>query len=472
MIFEHPMVNVMILCSRSERDVRHLERVRTHLKHLERTSQISLFDESQIVAGSVISDAIEHAMSTVSVAVLLITADFLAHDTLMDEQLPRLLERHQRSELRLLPVLVSACGYQLTPLGAIQPINSDRRLLTEMNEHEQERLFERLAQAIVGRERLLESSNAASGSDVTRQGEPDWSSLRGSSQDIQRQIDLLTHAKTVHDALHRVQFHVYSPVLAEAPRFPDGADVERMESAADELDKVITKLRGHEAALSILHEILSELSSVAEQMTLATRGQDTRALRKTISSLRRVLQRFPSKINGEIVSAVESLSIERLKAHTPMSVSILADIVTELTTLGTELRFLNARHREWQAVEEDLMLAEAALGRQDEEIEDVYYPKSKACFDALCRAYAAAPAGLALDPGCLEEAHQRSVLVEAAFDKQDPPGIRRCFSGYRRSMGKCFYKADDMLLKHCGRMQRAAMRLRETLEGASGGRFE
>ncbi|MBL9004038.1 MAG: toll/interleukin-1 receptor domain-containing protein [Myxococcales bacterium] len=463
----------MILCARSDRDIRHLERLRAHLRHFERTGEVSLFEEFQIEPGSVVSDSIAQAISRVSVAVLLITADFLAHDTLMTEQLPRLLERYQRSELRLLPVLVSACGYQLTPLGSIQPINPGRRSLTEMNVHERERLFERLAKAIIGREPLsLNDPLAVAGAVVTLPHEPEWSSLRGSSQGIQRQIDLLTHAKTVHDALHRVQFHVYSPVLAEEPRFPDDADMERLESASDELDKVITKLRGQESALAILHEILSELSSVAEQLTLATRGQDARALRKTISSLRRVLQRFPSKINGEIVSAVESLSIERLKAHVPMNASTLAAIVRELTTLSTELRFLNARHREWQAVEEDLMLAEAALGRQDEEIEDVYYPKSKACFDALCQAYATAPAGLALDPGCLEEANQRSISVEAAFNKKDPLGIRRCFSSYRRSMGKCFYKADDMLLKHCGRMQRAAMRLRETLEGASGGRHE
>lgn len=456
------------------RDRPHLERLRTHLKPLERDGQLVLFDESSISAGSLIEQAIAQAIERAQVGVLLITADFLAEDALMIEQLPQLLSRQQRGEITLLPVLVSPCDYRASRLDMFQPVNQHGCTLSQLSGPDQEQFFKRLVQLVLfGADQLSEQTSAQSG--VSTQAGPALSSLRGSSLGIQKQLDLLTHAKTAHDALHRIQFHVYGPISAEEPSFPDGSDDERLESASDELEKVITKLRDDGSTLPVLGEIVTELRATSDILLAALRQRDPRALRKTISSIRRVLQRYPTRVNGEIVSAVESLSLERLRAHAPALLPALAESVTELSLLGADLHFLNARHCAWQAVEEDLLLAEAAFSKQEpdtEDVEDLYYPKSKECFDALCSEYEKAPAALMLDAGCLHEVLARSASVEQAFRQKNVQGIRKSFTAYRRAMGKCFYKADDMLLKHCGYLQRAALRLREVLEQALGGRIE
>ncbi|MDQ1318471.1 MAG: hypothetical protein QG588_2133, partial [Candidatus Poribacteria bacterium] len=104
-----------IFISYSHKDSDWLNRLRIHLKPLERQDLVDIWDDSRISIGddwySEIAKAIDHAR----IAVLLISADFLASDFIANSELPSLLEAAHRRGLTVVPVLVEPSRFEFTP---------------------------------------------------------------------------------------------------------------------------------------------------------------------------------------------------------------------------------------------------------------------------------------------------------------------------------------------------------------------
>jgi hypothetical protein len=73
------------------------------------------------------------------VAVLLVSADYLASDIVMQKQLPLLLEAANRSELRVVWIAVSACPWSNTPLGMFYAANNPDKPLDLVPTEERDR---------------------------------------------------------------------------------------------------------------------------------------------------------------------------------------------------------------------------------------------------------------------------------------------------------------------------------------------
>ena len=81
-----------VFISYSHHDVRHLERLRVHLRPLERDHIIEVWDDTRPSPGTNWRDAIVEALSSAKVGILLISADFLASDFIVNNELPPLLK--------------------------------------------------------------------------------------------------------------------------------------------------------------------------------------------------------------------------------------------------------------------------------------------------------------------------------------------------------------------------------------------
>jgi WD40 repeat protein len=97
-----------IFLSYSHKDEAWKNRLSTHLGSLD----LDLWDDRRIAAGAMWRAEIQQAMDRASVAVLLISADYLASKFVREEEIPKLLARRQEEDLAVIPVLVRPCAWQ------------------------------------------------------------------------------------------------------------------------------------------------------------------------------------------------------------------------------------------------------------------------------------------------------------------------------------------------------------------------
>jgi len=121
-----------VFISYSHRDEGWKDRLRPHLGVLEQQERITIWEDRQIDAGAAWYDEIRQAMERAAVAVCLISADYLASDFCVKEEIPYLLERRERDGMVLIPVLLRPCLWQAFPwLTPIQMLPHDGKSVSK-----------------------------------------------------------------------------------------------------------------------------------------------------------------------------------------------------------------------------------------------------------------------------------------------------------------------------------------------------
>jgi len=142
------MANNRVFISYSHADQKWLERLQVHLRPLIRNSIADIWDDTRIKPGDAWQVEIQKALDAASVAVLLISADFMASDFVQSEELPVLLKAAEERGLLILQVIVSPSSLGRSPLAKLQAVNSPDEPLIGMSEYQRELLMETLAARI------------------------------------------------------------------------------------------------------------------------------------------------------------------------------------------------------------------------------------------------------------------------------------------------------------------------------------
>jgi hypothetical protein len=138
-----------VFVSYSHEDAEWLKRLQVHLKPLMRSGDVDLWDDTRIKPGAKWRKEIEQALASAKVAVLLISADFLASDFIDKDELPPLLAAAEQDEAVILSLIVSPSLYEETPsLARFQAANSPKKPLTTLDKAEQEKVLVQVAKAI------------------------------------------------------------------------------------------------------------------------------------------------------------------------------------------------------------------------------------------------------------------------------------------------------------------------------------
>jgi TIR domain len=138
-----------VFISYSHRDAEWLERLRIHLRPLMRDSTIEVWDDTQIQPGALWRDEIRTALANAKVAILLISADFLASDFIASEELPPLLEAAKEEGAIVLPLIVSPSRFSRTvSLSKYQAVNDHLKPLVSMTRGEQEEVLNSVAERV------------------------------------------------------------------------------------------------------------------------------------------------------------------------------------------------------------------------------------------------------------------------------------------------------------------------------------
>ena len=101
-----------VFISYSHKDEVWKDRLVTHLGVLQQEGLLDLWDDRRIGAGGNWYQKIEEAIARASVAVLLVSADFLTSNFILSKEIPSLLERRDKEGLRIYPVIIRPCAWK------------------------------------------------------------------------------------------------------------------------------------------------------------------------------------------------------------------------------------------------------------------------------------------------------------------------------------------------------------------------
>lgn len=135
-----------IFISYSHIDSDYLSRLRVHLRPFEREGLIDVWADTKINAGQRWKLEIEKALDRSAVAILLISADFLASDFVAENELPPLLHAAQNEGVKILPVILKPCAFiDMEQISEFQSINSPDNPVIALNESDRENIWYQVA---------------------------------------------------------------------------------------------------------------------------------------------------------------------------------------------------------------------------------------------------------------------------------------------------------------------------------------
>jgi tetratricopeptide (TPR) repeat protein len=126
-----------VFLSYSHQDERWKNRVAAALAALGLEADLEVWDDRRIAAGDGWLAEIEAAMNRASVAVLLVSTDFLASRFIRGTEVPHLLNRRQKEGLRIIPLFVRPSPWEAVDwLAAIQGLPTDAKPLSTLRKHQ------------------------------------------------------------------------------------------------------------------------------------------------------------------------------------------------------------------------------------------------------------------------------------------------------------------------------------------------
>jgi hypothetical protein len=207
-----------VFISYSQQDTKWLRRLQVHLRDLERRGLVEFWDDTKIRPGNEWRKEVDAALDSAAVAVLLISADFLASDFIAENVLPPLLSAAKRKGVTILPLILSPCLWEIIDdLAKFQSVNPPSKPLISLAKGEQEEYLVKLSKAILqaaeggleGRG-IFESSGSVTRGGATKDPFPD-SQIPG-LQKNRRRIDAAVPSNS--EVGHKID-------LLVQVRFPD-----------------------------------------------------------------------------------------------------------------------------------------------------------------------------------------------------------------------------------------------------------
>jgi len=138
-----------VFISYSHKDKDFLSRLLVHLRPLEKKGLIDLWVDTRISAGEKWKTEIQKALDQARAGVLLVTADFLASDFIIDNELPPLLKKADEKGTVIIPVILKPCRFtREEALAAFQSINPPEEPISGMDDHGRELVYDTIAERI------------------------------------------------------------------------------------------------------------------------------------------------------------------------------------------------------------------------------------------------------------------------------------------------------------------------------------
>jgi len=153
-------VSKRIFISYSHKDTKWRRALEEALAPYARSAEIGVWDDSEIATGEDWAGAIEAGIQRADVAVLLVSAAFLASEYVAEVELPRLVAAAKTGRLSLVWLPVSAGAWEVTPLVDFQAAIDPKQPLDRMSPARRAEALVKIARTIAGARTLTDVANA------------------------------------------------------------------------------------------------------------------------------------------------------------------------------------------------------------------------------------------------------------------------------------------------------------------------
>lgn len=117
------MINVFFSYSHKDEELRN--ELEIHLSALKRQGAISTWHDRRIDAGDEFVGKINECLESADIILLLVSPYFIASNYCYEVEMKLALEKHERGEARIIPVILHPCDWHSTPFGKLMAVPMD-----------------------------------------------------------------------------------------------------------------------------------------------------------------------------------------------------------------------------------------------------------------------------------------------------------------------------------------------------------
>jgi hypothetical protein len=141
-----------LFLSYSHQDEELKNKLATHLAPLRRSGKVAVWQDRQIQAGTEWDAAIKQELAEADIILLLVSPDFIASDYIWLHEIAGAMERHERREATVIPIIVRPCEWHDMPFAKVQALPRNAKPVTT-NANQDEAWLE----VVQGIKRVVES---------------------------------------------------------------------------------------------------------------------------------------------------------------------------------------------------------------------------------------------------------------------------------------------------------------------------
>ena len=144
----NPKRTIEVFYSYAHKDEKLRNKLETQLSLLKQQGHITNWHDRKISAGQEWANEIDERLNTADIILLLISPDFLASEYCYGIEMEHALERHERGEARVIPVILRKVYWQGASFGKLQALPTDARPVMSSSWHNQDEAFFNVAEGI------------------------------------------------------------------------------------------------------------------------------------------------------------------------------------------------------------------------------------------------------------------------------------------------------------------------------------
>jgi hypothetical protein len=120
-----------LFLSYSHKDEELKDKLAIHLAPLRRSGKIAVWQDRQIRPGTEWDVAIKKELAEADIILLLVSPDFIASDYIWMYEIAGAMERHERREATVVPIIVRPCDWHDMPFAKVQALPRNAKPVTQ-----------------------------------------------------------------------------------------------------------------------------------------------------------------------------------------------------------------------------------------------------------------------------------------------------------------------------------------------------